>query len=101
MGNLYALVFVAGACWLALLMYLVGALLRKVDASRALGETIHTFAFSLYVLGGGITALFLMTQLGDNDFVDALKGAALIVGFPILVCSIQFFRLAQQRKRAA
>ena len=101
MGNFYALVFTAGACWLAMLLYFVGAVLRKVEPSRQAGEAVNSFAFSLYVLGGGVTVLFLMTQMFDSHFFDALTAAGVIVGFPVLVCSIQFFRLAQKRKREA
>lgn len=94
-------VFTAGACWLALLLYGVGALLRRAELTRATGETVHAFAFSLYALGTGITVLFLLTYMFDADLVDALSATGAVVGVPVLACSFLFFRRAQRRKREA
>jgi hypothetical protein len=99
MGNGGGLLFIGAICWLALGAYLTGALLRRAEVTRAVGESVNTFAFLLYVLGAGATVVILISYVNDSNLpmVAALYGA--VVGIPVLVCSIQFYRNAPKRKR--
>ena len=99
MGNGQGLLFIAAVCWLALGTYLLGALLRRAELTRSIGETVNKVAVVLYVLGTGLTALILLSYVNTSDFfmVAGLFGA--FVGIPVLVCSIQFYRAMPKRKR--
>jgi hypothetical protein len=99
MGNGGGLLFIGALCWLALGAYLTGALLRRAEVTRAVGESVNTLAFLLYVLGAGATAVILISYVNDSNLpmVATLYGA--VVGIPLLVCSIQFYRNASKRKR--
>lgn len=99
MGNLQGLLFIAAVCWLALGGYLLGALLRRAQVTRALGETLNKMAFVLYVLGVGATAVILSSYINDSDLPNVAMLYGALVGIPVLVCSIQFYRLASKRKR--
>jgi hypothetical protein len=98
-GNGKALLFIAAVCWLALGVYLVGALLRRFELTRKCGQVITKIAFVLYVFGAGAGLLIVLSTINSSDLANVAMIYAIFAGFPVLVCSIQFFELARKRKR--
>lgn len=101
MGNGIILIFIVATCWLSLGAYLVGASLRRFEASRSVGDTIHGLAIVLFGLGVASIALSLLMMIGSPEAIREGFGVlALIVGFPLLVVSVQLYRLRQRRPAA-
>lgn len=97
MGNGVVIIFIVASCWLSLGAYLVGASLRRFDASRSLGETIHWLAIVLYALGLGSMALSFVMMIGSREgALEAFGVLAAIVGFPLLLVSVQLYRLRRR-----
>ncbi len=99
MGNGGGLLFIAAVCWLALGAYLIGAMLRRAELTKSIGEGMNKFAFVLFVLGTGMTALIVLSYVNTSDFFTVAGLYGMFVGIPVLVCAIQFYRTMPRRKR--
>lgn len=99
MANGQGLLFIMATCWLALGAYLIGALLRRVELTRAIGEVVNKLAFVLYVLGTGMTAVIVLSYVNKSDFSTVASLFGIAVGLPVVLCSIQFYRAIPKRKR--
>ena len=99
MGNGGGLLVIGAICWLALGAYLVGALLRRAEVTRAVGESVNTLAFLLYVLGAGASAVVVLSYVNDSDLLMVATLYGIVTGVPLLVCAIQFHFRAPRRKR--
>jgi hypothetical protein len=99
MGNAWGLLVIGAICWLALLAYLTGALLRRAERTRTFGTSLNRLAFLLYVLGAGATAVVVLSYVADSDLPMVATLYGIVTGVPLLVCAIQFHFRAPQRKR--
>lgn len=92
MDKVKLLLFIAGLCWAALLLNMLGTFLKRFAAVRKFGAVLQWQAFVFYLLGlAGTVALIWPTQHGDGwHYILIFVGVFTFV--PLGTCTFQFYK---------
>jgi hypothetical protein len=97
MGNGKAFLLIAGTCWVALLLNVLGSFIKRFAAIRKLGTLIQWQAFAIYLLGlaGTAAVLFSAREREGWAVIAVLVGVFTFV--PLGACTVQFYKAATKR----
>jgi hypothetical protein len=92
MEKVQVFLLIAGLCWAALLLNMLGTFLKRFAAVRKFGTVLQWQAFAFYLLGlAGTAALIWPTQHGDGwHYILIFVGVFTFV--PLGACTFQFYK---------
>lgn len=98
MGNGKVFLIIAGLCWVALLLNMIGTFIKRFAVIRKLGTLLQWQAFFIYLLGlaGTVALIFSVQQSDDRVFIAVLVGVFTFV--PLIACTFQFLKAAKRSR---